>query len=70
MKTLFQISQIGVQGKITENSGYKKKIYIQKNEQKFSTIIKDFKNGEYVDSLPLIEFYGNAGFLYATKINL
>lgn len=70
MKTLFQISQIGVQGKITENSGYKKKIYIQKNEQKFSTIIKDFKNGEYVDSLPLREFYGNAGFLYATKINL
>ena len=70
MKTLFQISQIGVQGKITENSGYKKKIYIQKNEQKFSTIIKDFKNGEYVDSLPLREFYGNPGYLYAIKINL
>ena len=70
MKTLFQISQIGVQGKITENSGYKKKIYIQKNEQKFSTNIKDFINGEYRDSLPLREFYGNAGFLYATKINL
>jgi len=50
MKTLFQISQIGVQGKITENSGYKKKIYIQKNEQKFSTNIKDFINGEYRDS--------------------
>ena len=70
MKTLFQISQTGVQGKITENSGYKKKIYIQKNEQKFSTIIKDFKNGEYVDSLPLREFYGNPGYLYAIKINL
>jgi len=50
MKTLFQISQIGVQGKITESSGYKKKIYIQKNEQKFSTNIKDFINGEYRDS--------------------
>ena len=49
-ETLFKISQTGILGKVTENTGYKKEIIITKNTN-FDINLREFIQGQYRNTL-------------------